>query len=141
MKIDGERASDRTTELILACYAAYNRGEVRTVLELLCDDIVHDINEGRRERGREAFAVYLERRHRCYRERLSQVVVMTSHDGTRAAAEYVVEGEYVDTDGDMPAAHGQRYRLAGGAFFEVRDGRIARISNYFNQSDWLRQVG
>jgi steroid delta-isomerase-like uncharacterized protein len=141
MKIDGERASDRTTELILACYAAYNRGDARAVLELLCNDIVHDINEGSREHGREAFAAYLERMHRCYRERLSQVVVMTSHDGTRAAAEYVVEGEYLNTDGALPEARGQCYRLAGGAFFEVRDGRIARISNYFNLKDWIRQVG
>jgi steroid delta-isomerase-like uncharacterized protein len=140
MKIDGERASDRSTELILACYAAYNRGDARTVLELLTDDVAHDVNEGQREIGREAFAAYLQRMQRCYRERLSEVVVMTSHDGSRAAAEYVVEGEYVDTDGALPAARGQRYRLAGGAFFEVRDGRIARISNYFNLREWLRQV-
>jgi hypothetical protein len=27
-----------------------------------------------------------------------------------------------------------------GAFFEIRDGRVARISNHYNFKDWLRQV-
>lgn len=141
MKIDGERVSDRCTELVLAYYAAFNRGDTRALLELLADDIAHDVNEGEREVGRGAFAAFLERMQRCYRERLSEVVVMTSHDGRRAAAEYIVEGEYLSDDVDLPAARGQRYRLAGGAFFEVRDGRIARISNYYNLKDWIRQVG
>ncbi len=141
MKIDGERASDRSTELILAYYTAFNRGDPQTLLELLAEDIAHDVNEGEREIGREAFAAFLTRMQRCYRERLSEVVVMTSHDGTRAAAEYIVEGEYVADDAGLPVARGQSYRLAGGAFFEVRDGRISRISNYYNLKDWIRQVG
>ncbi|MBZ0222866.1 MAG: isopropylmalate/homocitrate/citramalate synthase, partial [Dokdonella sp.] len=29
----------------------------------------------------------------------------------------------------------------GGAFFEIHDGRITRVSNYYNLQDWLRQVG
>ena len=31
-------------------------------------------------------------------------------------------------------------KAAGGAFFEVRDGRIQRVSNYYNLEDWLAQV-
>jgi steroid delta-isomerase-like uncharacterized protein len=141
MKIDGERASDRCTELVLAYYAALNRGDARGMLDLLDEAIVHDVNEGERELGREAFARFIERMQRCYRERLSQVVVMTSHDGSRAAAEYMVEGEYISDDEGLPPASGQRYRLAGGAFFEVGRGRITRISNYYNLKDWIRQVG
>jgi steroid delta-isomerase-like uncharacterized protein len=141
MRIDGERVSDRSTELVLAYYAAFNRGDTRGMLELLAEDVIHDVNEGEREVGREAFARFLERMRRCYRERLSEVVVMTSHDGSRAAAEYVVEGEYLADDEGLPRARGQRYRLNGGAFFEVREGRIARVSNYYNLKDWIRQVG
>ncbi|PZR02178.1 MAG: isopropylmalate/homocitrate/citramalate synthase, partial [Archangium gephyra] len=30
--------------------------------------------------------------------------------------------------------------LPGGAFFDVRDDRIARVTNYYNLQDWIRQV-
>ncbi|MEZ4368281.1 MAG: hypothetical protein R2939_18680 [Kofleriaceae bacterium] len=45
------------------------------------------------------------------------------------------------TDAGQPTARGQAYRLPGGAFFEVRDDKIARVTNYYNLSEWLRQVG
>jgi len=66
---------------------------------------------------------------------------MPSADGTRAAAEFMVHGEYLRTDPGLPAAHGQRYVLAAGAFFEIRDGLIARVTNYYNLAEWLRQIG
>ena len=75
-----------------------------------------------------------------YREELRDIVVMANEDGTRAAAEYVVHGTYLADDAGLPPAHGQRYVLPGGAFFDVRDGRLARVSNYYNLEDWLRQV-
>ena len=81
-----------------------------------------------------------QRMARCYREQLRDVVVLASPDGLRAAAEYVVHGEYLQADEGLPTAHGQQYALPGGAFFEVRDGLIARVSNYYNLQDWLAQV-
>ncbi|HSX76099.1 MAG TPA: isopropylmalate/homocitrate/citramalate synthase, partial [Shinella sp.] len=33
------------------------------------------------------------------------------------------------------------YRLPAGAFFEIRDGKVARISNTYNLNDWIAQVG
>jgi len=41
----------------------------------------------------------------------------------------------------LPAASGQNHVLPGGAFFDIRDGRISRVSNYYNLRDWLTQVG
>jgi len=26
-------------------------------------------------------------------------------------------------------------------FFAVRDGKVARVTNYYNPEDWIRQVG
>jgi len=53
---------------------------------------------------------------------------------------FQLDGTYVATDGDLPPARGQKYVLTVGAFFEVRGGKIARISNTYNFKDWLRQV-
>lgn len=140
MKIDGSRAHDRAIELVLSYYAAFNRGDWDGMLALLAEDVAHDLNQGPRETGKAAFAAFLQRMARCYREQLRDVVVLASEDGTRAAAEYVVHGEYLQTDAGLPPARGQRYLLPGGAFFDLRDGRIARVSNYYNLQDWLAQV-
>ena len=145
MKIDGTRAHDRAAELVLAYYAAFNRGDWAGMQALLTDDVAHDLNQGPRETGRPAFAAFQARMARCYREQLRDVVVMASPDGARAAAEYVVHGSYLHADDGLPPAHGQSYVLPGGAFFELvvdagGTARCARVSNYYNLQDWLAQV-
>lgn len=140
MIVDGTRQSDRAIELVLAYYAAFNRGDTAAMLDLLADDIAHDINQGTRETGKEAFTAFLARMDRCYREQLRDIVVMANESGDRAAAEYVVHGEYLADDEGLPPASGQKYVLPGGAFFDVRDGLIARVSNYYNLEDWVAQV-
>jgi steroid delta-isomerase-like uncharacterized protein len=140
MKIDGSRKQDRATELVLTYYAAFNRGDWEGMLALLTDDVAHDLNQGARETGREAFAAFLARMNASYRERLRDIVVLATIDGDRAAAEYVVHGEYHSTDEGLPAANGQTYVLPGGAFFEIRDDHIARVTNYYNLQDWIAQV-
>jgi steroid delta-isomerase-like uncharacterized protein len=140
MIIDGTRAHDRATTLVLDYYAAFNRGDWDGMLALLTDDVAHDLNQGPRETGREAFATFLARMQRSYREQLRDIVVMASPDGIRAAAEYVVHGEYLVADDGLPPANGQRYVLPGGAFFDLREGRIARVTNHYNLRDWIVQV-
>ena len=141
MIIDGTRAHDRATTLVLDYYAAFNRGDREAMLALLTDDVAHDLNQGPRETGRDAFAAFMARMDRSYREQLRDVVVMASPDGSRVAAEYVVHGEYLADDAGLPPANGQRYVLPGGAFFDLRDGKIARVTNHYNLQDWIAQVG
>ncbi|MBL8297471.1 MAG: nuclear transport factor 2 family protein [Rhodanobacteraceae bacterium] len=140
MIIDGVRAMDRATELLLRYYTAFNRGDWENMLACLASDVKHDINQGQRETGRDAFRHFLERMQVSYREQLRDIVVMANADGSRAAAEFVVHGEYIATDAGLPPANGQRYVLPGGAFFEIADGQICRLTNYYNLDDWLRQV-
>ena len=140
MKIDGTRKQDRATELVLTYYAAFNRGDWEGMLAMLTDDVVHDLNQGAREVGKDAFAAFLGRMNASYREQLRNIVVLATQDGNRAASEYVVHGEYLHTDEGLPAANGQAYVLPGGAFFDIRDDRIARVTNYYNLQDWVAQV-
>lgn len=120
-------------------YAAFNRQDWQAMLDLLSDDVIHDINQGSREIGIDAFRAFLARMDRCYAEQVTELVVM--QNGERAAAEFVIEGVYKATDGDFLAATGQRYSLPVGAFFQLRNGKIARVTNYYNLQDWLAQVG
>jgi len=134
--------TDRDTiGLIKDYYAAFNRGDWSAMLACVADDVVHDLNQGASEHGREAFRAFLARMDRCYAEQLHDIVVLADAEGTRAGAEYVVHGRYKATDDGLPPATGQAYVLPGGAFFEIRGGLITRVTNYYNLQDWLRQVG
>jgi steroid delta-isomerase-like uncharacterized protein len=126
--------------LIQNYYAAFNAGDMDTFLNLLTDDVIHDINQGQREQGKEAFRAFMGRMNKNYKEQLVDMVIMSSDDGERAAAEFVVLGEYLVTDEGLPEAKGQTYRLPAGAFFDIRDGKVARITNYYNLEDWVAQV-
>jgi steroid delta-isomerase-like uncharacterized protein len=125
--------------LIENYYAAFNSGDREALLELLADDVIHDVNEGEGETGKEAFRAFLQRMDRCYRETVEELVILTGPEN-RAAAEFYIRGEYLATDAGLPEANGQTYRLRVGAFFEARLGKITRVTNYYNLRTWLAQV-
>lgn len=134
-------AQNAALQLIQNYYATFNTGDREAFLALLTEDVRHDINQGGIESGVEAFRAFLQRMDRCYRERVEDLVAFASEDGTRGAAEFFIRGEYLSKDDGLPPATGQKYHLRVGAFFELRDGRVARITNYYNLQDWLAQVG
>jgi len=126
--------------LIRDYYAAFNAGDEAAFLALLTDDVAHDINQGGRETGKPAFSAFWARMSRCYKETITDIIILTEPSGERAAAEFTVHGEYLAADEGLPPAHGQKYTIPAGAFFTIRDGKVARISNYYNLPDWLAQV-
>lgn len=129
-----------TEALIARYYAAFNAGDAAGMLACVTDDVEHRVNEGGIRRGRDLFAAFCAHMGVSYRERLDDMVIFATADGTRAAAEFTVHGTYLQTDPGLPEARGQTYTLPAGAFFDVRDGRIARITTFYNLADWVRQV-
>ena len=127
--------------LITAYYDAFNAGQTDRMLDMLHDEVEHHVNEGQIRKGRDLFAAFNAYMTRCYRETLTDIVVFANEAGDRAAAEFVVNGTYLEADEGLPPANGQTYRLPAGAFFTIRDGRIARVTTYYNLADWVRQVG
>ena len=134
---------DRAEALALMTryYAAFNAGDWQGMLDCLDDEVAHDINQGERQRGKEAFAKFLGHMERCYKERLDGIVLMASDDGLRGAAEFMVHGEYLATDEGLPEANGQTYTLPAGAFIGMANGKIVRLTMYYNLNDWCAQVG
>lgn len=121
-------------------YAAFNAGDDEGMLACLAETIAHDVNQGGRETGKAAFRAFLQKMDHAYRERLAEIVIMANEEGTRAAAEFIVHGEYLVSEEGLPPAHGQRYELPAGAFFTLADGLITRVSVYYNLADWIAQV-
>ncbi|SHH34668.1 ketosteroid isomerase-related protein [Cognatishimia maritima] len=121
-------------------YDAFNAGDIAGMIDCLSDDFVHDVNEGDRRMGKDAFGTFCAHMSETYKETLTDMVVFASVDGTRGAAEFVVNGQYLKTDPGLPEAHGQTYVLPAGGFFTLKDGLITRVTTYYNLQEWIRQV-
>lgn len=128
-------------ELINHYYACFNRADSEGLLNCLHEDVIHEINQGIVEQGRDAFRQFMAHMMRCYDEKISELMVMQDASGIRLAAEYIVVGKYMKTDNNLPPATGQTYRIPGGAFFTLKQDKIARIANYYNLHLWLKQIG
>ena len=137
-----DRATARraTAALIRRYYEAFNAGEHATMIGCLTEDVIHDVNQGERRTGLDKFKAFNARMNHNYQERLENIAVMVSQDGTRAAAEFNVHGTYLNSEEGLPAAKGQKYVLPAGTFFAIRDGKIARVTTYYNLTDWIMQV-
>lgn len=129
-----------TVQLLQKYYEAFNAQDMDTFLSLLTDDVIHDINQGDREIGKDTFSAFMDRMNKNYKETIVDIVVMSNEAGDRAAVEFTVLGEYLATDEGLPEANGQTYKLPAGAFFDIRDGKVARVTNYYNLEDWIAQV-
>lgn len=129
-----------TAKLIRDYYAAFNRGDSDGMLAMLTDDVIHDVNQGERRVGKDKFRAFNARMAHNYSEQLEGIAVMVSKDGLRASAEFNVHGVYKNSEEGLPAAKGQTYVLPAGTFFAIRDGRIARVTTYYNLTDWMLQV-
>ena len=128
-------------DIIRRYFDAFNAKDTEGMIACLSEDIAHYVNEGDIRTGKAAFRDFCAHMSRCYDENLTDMVVLTSEDGGNAAAEFIVNGTYLETDSGLPEAKGQAYRLPAGSFFTIdSDGLIARVTTYYNLSDWIRQV-
>ncbi len=125
---------------IAAYYAAFNAGDAAGMLACVTDDVEHRVNEGGIRRGRALFAEFCAHMGVSYREELRDIEIFTNTAGTRAAAEFVVHGTYLKTDPGLPTAQGQTYILPAGSFFDLQNGKISRITTFYNLNDWIKQV-
>ena len=126
--------------VIEAYFEAFNNGDVDGMLECLSEDVAHHVNEGQVRTGKAAFAAFCEHMSRCYREHLDSMVIFEAENGTRGAAEFVVNGTYLATDEGLPEASGQTYKLPAGSFFSLENNKITRVVTYYNLADWTKQV-
>ncbi len=131
---------DKASHTIKLYYEAFNSKSMDEFFDLMTEDVVHGINQGKEEIGKKPFREFMERMNKNYDEKAVDLVIFVNEKGDRAAAEFFIEGKYIMTDEGLPAAKGQRYSLRCGAFFSLREGKISRITNYYNLQEWLRQI-
>ena len=82
----------------------------------------------------------MNRVNRNYDEQISDLVIMFDESRKKAAAEFMVEGRYLESELALPEAKGQYYKIKGGTFFELQDDLIVRVTSYYNLAEWVKQV-
>ena len=127
-------------EIVKAYYEAFNQQNWEGMLALVSPEICHQPNQGEPRIGIELFKEFLGQMDYAYEEKLTDMVFFTPESGNRIAAEFVVNGIYKVGDEGFPEAHGQTYVLPAAAFLEVTDGKISRVTTYYNLPLWIKLV-
>jgi len=110
------------------------------MLQCLHPQVEHEINEGAIEIGIQHFRQFLHRMNTHYKENLTEIKVMVSEDGQFASARFIVNGTYLQTDAGLPTARGQHYKIPALGYFEIQQGQIKKISNFYNLKKWIEAV-
>ncbi len=110
------------------------------MLDLLHADIRHEPNQGEPRIGIEKFTEFLQMMDTSYEENLTDMTLFSEPGNTRIAAEFTVNGIYKKGEEGLPEAHGQSYILPAAAFLEVKEGKISRVTTYYNLALWISLV-
>ena len=127
-------------EIVQQYYTYFNQQNWQGMLSLISPDIRHEANQGDVRIGIEKFTEFLQHMDTSYEETLTDLVFLSEPTNTRVAAEFVVNGVYKQGEEGLPEAHGQKYVLPAGAFLEVKEGKITRVTTYYNLPLWIKLV-
>lgn len=124
--------------LIADYFEAFNRQDLEAQLSTLHPNVRHDINQGGAEVGVDSFRAFKIKMDESYSEQIVDLVIMVN--GSRGAAEFTVNGKYLRTDEGLPEAKGQEYSIPAAAFFEESEGKLSRVTSYYNLNEWIAAV-
>lgn len=127
-------------EIVREYYQSFNAKNWEGMLALLHPEVRHEANQGDVRIGLEAFREFLKKMDDAYEETLTDMVFFTEPEGRRVAAEFTVNGVYKKAEEGLPEAHGQSYMLPAAAFLAVTDGKISRVTTYYNLPLWIELV-
>lgn len=127
-------------EIVEQYYEAFNNRNWAGMLALLDPQIRHEVNQGETRIGLEKYESFLKHMDESYEETLKDIVLMSDAGGARIGAEFVVHGIYKKGEEGLPPAYGQSYILPAGAFLEVHNGKITRVTTYYNLPRWIELV-
>lgn len=127
-------------ETVKRYYSYFNHKDFQGMLSLLHPDIRHEPNQGEPRIGIGKFAEFLERMDDNYEETLTDMTFFVEPSGIRIACEFVVNGVYKKGEEGFPSAHGQTYKLPAASFLEMSDGKISRVTTYYNLPLWVKSV-
>lgn len=135
------RASTADAQRIASDFlAAWNDPQAKRMAALLAGDVEYvEVATSRRFKGPESIVEWVRSTHRWAPDiELRLLNVVAQHDVI--AVEWMMEGTQT---GEWPEVRttGKRFSVAGLSILELKDGRIAKGRDYWDQYDLMRQLG
>lgn len=127
-------------ETVQQYYSYFNTKNWEGMLSLLNAEIRHEPNQGDTRIGIDLFTEFLQKMDDSYEENLTDMVFFSEPSGSRVAVEFVVNGIYKKGEEGLPEAKNQTYVLPAAAFLEVNEGKITRVTTYYNLPLWIDLV-
>ena len=127
-------------DIVKEYYTHFNNKNWKGMLDLLHEEIRHEPNQGDPRIGIEKFTEFMQMMDTSYEETLTDMVFFSETGNTRVAVEFTVNGIYKKGEEGFPEAHGQTYVLPAAAFLEVKEGKISRVTTYYNLPLWISLV-
>lgn len=129
------------TEIVKQYFDYLNSGNNEGMVSLLDKDVTHEVNQGDTRKGTQLFKEFMKHMDSCYKENIRDLVVLSNPNSkNRVSTEFIVDGTYLKTDKGLPEARNQKYSVRAGTFFEIHEGKISRITTYYNLPQWIRAV-
>ena len=133
--------SDSIGEMLRAENAAWNAHDVEKIATFYTDDCFkEDIAVGKATRGKEEMKALVAGAFAAIPDMEIELVTLF-HCGDWAGTEWIMSGSYSSDYPGFPQAAGRHFSVRGASIMELRDGRISRISDYWNFASFLQQVG
>ena len=133
--------SDQIEEILRGENAAWNAHDVERIAAFYTDDCFkEDIAVGKATRGKEEMKALIGGAFRAIPDMKIELVTLF-YCGGWAATEWTMSGSYSSDYPGFPLAAGRRFLVRGASIMELRDGKISRISDYWNFTSFLQQVG
>jgi steroid delta-isomerase-like uncharacterized protein len=126
--------------LVTALYDAWSLHAPERIDTIFTEDgIYEDVAGGQTVHGREAIKQLLRAAYAWAPDfRVTMKSLVVADDS--AATEWVSEGIQTGRIGDLPAS-GNSFCLRGVSILAFRDGKIAKVTDYYDMATFLRQLG
>lgn len=121
-------------------YTAVKAQDLPKFLNLLSDNVVHEINQGDTETGKALFKTFMENQFSSGKINIKDLIILTSPDGKYATSRFICSGTYTKTAKGYPPAKNQHWEIPVVSFFQIHDGKISHVAVYFNDKEYLKQL-
>ena len=128
-------------ELIKEENAAWNSHDVDKIATFYTDDCIkEDVAVGVYARGKEAMNAVNRGAFAAVPDmKIELGLIITSSD--KAATEWTMSGTYSSTQPGVPPVIDRPFSIKGATIMKLRDGRISRVSDYWDSALFMRQAG
>ncbi len=140
LSIAKTQETQKTEHLIHQYYEYIEKEDIDNFIRLLSADVVHEINQGETERGKQKFRNFMEDQFSHGKFDIKDLIILTSPDGKYATTRFICSGEYYKTLAGYPSAKGQKWEIPVVSFFKIEQGKISHVAVYFNDTAFRKQL-